>query len=108
MTLLELYNLLLKVGIPVAHYETELTERPYIVYQELFTSYDWASGCTVTEKIKCEVVHVSKTEFDPTFEILKKILLEAKIGFSIETVFELDKKDILNNFDLTISRDREA
>jgi hypothetical protein len=108
MTLLDLYKLLIEAGIPVAHYETELEEYPYIIYQELTTSYTWASGRTLRENVKVEVVHFTKTEFDPSLEILKAVLLKNKLGFTIATAFDPDAKNIINQFEITITRDREV
>ena len=108
MTLLDLYNILLEVGIPVSHYEIELENYPYILYQELATSYKWASGQTLQENIKVEVVHFTKKEFDPSLERLKQVLLKNKIGFNIAHGYDPEIKDIINQFDLTISRDMEV
>lgn len=105
MTLLDLYNTLLKVDIPVSHYEGELDEYPYIVYQEFNTSYDTASGKAYKEKTRVEITHFSKAEFDPSLELLKKKLLENNINFSVATTFDKEAKTIINQFEVVISQD---
>ena len=109
MTLLDLYNILLKVGIPVSHYETELENYPYISYQELTTTYKYSSGRAVREDIRVDVTHLTKTEFDPTLERLKEVLHESNIGFTITHEYDPDPKfrDILNRFELTIYKELE-
>ena len=108
MTLLDLYKILLEVDIPVGHYEIQQKDHPYIVYQELATTYKWASGQTVQENISVAVAHFTKNEFCPTLEKLKQLLLKNKIGFTIAHDYDPDDEDILNQFSLTISRDMEV
>ena len=108
MTLLDLYNILLEVGIPVSHYEIDSENYPYILYQELTTSYKWASGQVSQENIKVEIVHFTKKEFDPSLERLKQVLHKHKIGFTIAHGYDPEQKDIINQFDLIISRDMEV
>ena len=108
MTLLDLYNILLEVGIPVGHYEIQQEKHPYIIYQELATSYKWASGQVLQENVKVEIVHFTEHEFCPTLEKLKLALLKNKIGFNIAHGYDPEEKDIINQFDLTITRDLEV
>ena len=103
MTLLELYNVLLQVGIPVAHNETELTEYPYIVYQEFNTDYSTASGKAYMEKIKVNICHYTKAEFDPSLELLKEILMNNNMSFNIATSYDRDSKITINQLDVTIA-----
>lgn len=92
----------------MAHYETDLEDYPYMIYHEEKTSYKWASGLTVREDVQVEVAHFTKTEFDPSLERLKRVLLKKKIGFTIETLFNPDNKVILNILAVTISREMEV
>ena len=110
MTLLDLYNILVEVGIPVSHYDVELENYPYIAYQELSTTYKYASGRAIREDIRVDVAHLTKQEFDPTLERLKAVLHKHKIGFTIFHVYDPDPKfkDIINRFELTIYRDLES
>jgi len=108
MTLLDFYNLLLTADMPVAHYETDLEAYPYMIYQEFGTAYKWASGLTVREDTKVEIAHFTKTEFDPSLERLKCVLLKSKIGFTIETLFNPENKVILNILTVIISREMEV
>jgi len=108
MKLRDFYQLLLKAGIPVAHYETDLEERPYIIYQELSTSYLWVSGATLREDTRVEVVHLSETEFDPSLELLKDVLLKHKLGFTVATAYDPDGKIIVNQLEVTISNEMEV
>lgn len=105
MTLLDLYNILLQVGIPVAHNEAELDEYPYIVYQEFNSSYDTASGRAYREKTRVDVTHFSKAEFDPSFDRLKKTLLENNINFTVATTYDKDSKVTHNQIDVVITAD---
>ena len=107
MTLLDLYNILLKADIPVAHYETELEKYPYIVYQELTTSYQYSSGQPWREDIAVEVVHFTEKEFDSTLETLKEKLLENKINFTIAHGYDAAEKVIMNQFTFTITKELE-
>jgi len=103
MTLLEFYNILLEVGIHVGHYEVDIKRSPpYIVYSELNTNYDYASGRPRIEKIRIEVLHISKDEFDPSLANLKNLLHKHKISFDIATEFHYERKNIINSFELTI------
>ncbi len=104
MTLLELYNVLLQVNIPVSHYEGDLDEYPYIVYQEFNTSYDNASGKAYKEKTRVDITHFSKTEFDPSLDVLKKTLLNNNINFSVATTFDKDSKVIINQLEVIITQ----
>lgn len=104
MTLLEFYKILLEVDIPIGHYETELEKFPYIIYQELSTSYDYASGIAIAEKINLEVVHFTKKEFCPSLEKLKEVLHKHKIGFNIATAYDHEPKNIINQFEITIKK----
>jgi len=108
MTLLEFYNILLETEIPVGHYETELESFPYIIYQELSTTYNYGSGKPIAEKINLEVVHFTKKEFCPSLEKLKNVLHKHKIGFSIATAYDHEAKNIINQFEIAIKRDLEV
>ena len=103
----ELYQLLLEAEIPVGHYETDLEEYPYIIYQEVSTSYLWRSGIPTREDTKVEVIHFAKAEFDPSLERLKSVLLKNKIGLTVATAFYPENKTIVNMLDVTISREME-
>ncbi len=105
MTLSDFRDLLLQVGITVFHYSVELNECPYIVFQEFATTYDFASNKAYTEKTSVEVIHFTKTEFDPTFDLLKKILIENSIFFSVATTFDKDNKIIQNQLDVVLIHD---
>ena len=105
MTLQKFENCLKESGIPVAHYEILQTNPPYIVYQELSTTYKYASGQPVEESTSIEVVHFTKKAFDPSLERLKEVLIKNKIGFTIAHAFNPGEKTIVNQFDLTISKD---
>jgi len=108
MTLLDFYHILLEVGITVSHYEAELDEYPYIFYQELVTSEKYLSGQPVREDIKVDVVHFTKKAFDPSLEKLKQVLRNHKIGFTITHGYDPEIKDIINQFDVTITRNLEV
>jgi len=101
MTLLDLFKILQAVGIPVSHYEGELDEYPYIVYQEFSTAYDTASGKAYKERTRSEVVHYTKMEFDPTFELLKNVLLKNDLNFIVATTFDRESKVIINRLEVT-------
>ena len=104
MNLLDLRNILLQVGIPVGHYETKKEEFPRIVFQELSTSYDTASGKAYRENTRVDITHYTQTGLDPTLDKLKEILLKNNIGFNIVTAFDEDSKVIINQFDATITK----
>jgi flagellar hook protein FlgE len=103
MTLLDLYNVLLLVGIPVSHYEGELDEYPHIVYQEFNTTYDTASGRAYRKKTRVEITHYTKVEFDPTIDILKGVLLEHDLYFTVATTFNPENEVITNQGEVTIT-----
>ena len=105
MTLLDLYNILLSVGITVAHYEAELDTYPYIFYQELATTYKYVSGQPSREDIKVELVHFTQKEFCKDLERLKNVLHKHKLGFTLTHGYDPEIKVIVNQFELTISRD---
>jgi hypothetical protein len=104
MILHDFYNALLTVGIPVSHYEGELDEYPYIVYSEYSTSFKTASGKPYEEKTRVEIIHYTKTEFDPSLESLKKMLLDNNIIFSVATTFDPESKVIQSQIEAVISR----
>lgn len=102
MTLVNFFNLLETVGIPVAHYETELQEYPYIIYNEFASNFIKASNIAYNEKTKVEVIHFSQTEFDVTFETLKEILLNSGIFFSVVTTYDRENKVIQNQLEVEL------
>jgi len=108
MTLLEFSKILQESNIPVGHYAISPTSFPYIVYQELSTTYDYTSGRPRAEKINLEVVHFTKKEFCPSLEKLKSVLHKHKIGFNIATAYDHETKNIINQFELTIKRNLEG
>ena len=105
MTLLELRDVLLQVGIPLGHYETNEKAFPRMTYQELNTFYNNASGQAYRENTRVNIEHFTKTEFDPTLEKLKETLLANKITPTITTLWDETNKVIVNLFDITITRD---
>lgn len=104
MTLVKFFDLLKQSNIPVWHYEAELEEPPYIVYQELSTTYDNASGRPFEEYIRLEVVHFTKDGLCPSLKRLKDLLFENKIGFSIAHGYDKATKTIINQLEITIRR----
>jgi hypothetical protein len=104
MTLQELKSLLEEVGIPVAHYETLLTEFPYIIYRELNSSYNHASGRAWREVTNVSVDHFTKKEWDTTLDQLKLLLLQNKINFTTVTLFYEEDKVIHTQFDFAIAQ----
>ena len=108
MTLHDLRKVLNEAGIPVAHYKTQLTEYPYIIYRETGTSYNIASGKAWREIITVSVDHITKIEFDPSLEKLKLALLKNKIMFTTATVWYEADELIETQIDFTISREMEV
>ena len=108
MTLKELSSVLLEAGIPVAHYKTRLTERPYIIYREFSTSYNFASGNAWREVEAVGVDHYTEKEFDETLVKLKKALLKRKINFTTATIWDEENEIIQTSFDFSISRELEV
>jgi len=102
MTLSNFRKLLLETGIPVFHYEGELESGPYIVYQEYATTYVFASNKAYTEKTSVSVNHYTKIEFDQSFDLLKKILLNRGIFFSIVTTYDKIDKTIQNQLEVIL------
>ena len=108
MTLRDLHGILRGVGIPVAHYEAELDNYPYIVFNELGTTYSAASGQVWREVTRIGIDHYTKTEWDASLDELKKILLENKLKFTTATIWYVDTKVIHTQIDLSIARDMEV
>ena len=107
MTLLELYKFLQEAGIPVWHYEAQQEDKPYIVYQEVATRDDYASGQPIRESTKVEIVHFTDREFDPSLEWLKEALRWHKIPFTVAHGFDTENKNIISQFEVTIYKDLE-
>jgi hypothetical protein len=105
MTLSDFYGLLTSVGIPVAHYEADLEQYPYIIYQEYATSYLLASNNVYTEKTNVEVIHFTLAEFDETFGSLKAVLLQNGLFFNVATTFDQETKVIQNQLELVLTHD---
>jgi len=108
MTLQEFREILKKVGIPVAHYKTQLTEYPYITFQEFGTTNFSASGRVWREAIKVGVDHYTNKEWDETVEKLKRVLLKKNINFTTAIIWYEDDEIIHTSFDLTITREIEV
>ena len=108
MILLDLYKALETVGIPVSHYEGELDEYPYIVYQEFSTAYDTASGKVYRERTRVEITHYTKAEFDPTLDNLKGVLLKNDLNFTVATTFDRESKVISNRIEVAITQEMEV
>ena len=108
MTLPELREVLREVGIPVAHYKAQLTEYPYIVFRELGTRYNHASGNAWRELTSVSIDHFTKQAFDPTLDKLKKSLLAKRINFTTATIWYEDDETLHTQFDATIVRDMEV
>ncbi|MCL2215771.1 MAG: hypothetical protein FWB91_01995 [Defluviitaleaceae bacterium] len=105
MTLKDLYNILMEVGITVSHYEANLDTFPYIVFQELGTSYSLASGRIWREVTRVRVEYFTKDEWDKTLDALKIALLRKKINFTTATIWYEDTKVICTSFDFSIARE---
>ena len=108
MTLQELRDVLREAGIPVAHYKAQITEYPYIVFRELGTRYNHASGNAWRELTSVSIDHFTQRLFDPTLDKLKISLLAKKINFTTVTIWYEDDELIHTQFDATIVRDMEV
>jgi hypothetical protein len=108
MSLLELYRILLKVGITVSHYEAELDDYPYVYYKEVATSFKYASGQPVREDVLVEIIHFTQKAFDPSFELLKNQLHKNKLGFAVAHLYDPETKAIANQLEVTITKDLEV
>ncbi|MCL1999130.1 MAG: hypothetical protein FWG65_10230 [Turicibacter sp.] len=102
MKILELYEILQGVGVPVFHYMAVESKPTFIVYSEYASRFERASGEIWREIVKVAVTHVSETEFDPTLDDLKRVLLENKIGFEVQTKFDTENKLIVSYFEFEI------
>jgi len=98
----------MEVGIPVSHYEANLDNFPYIVFQELGTSYSLASGKIWREVIRVGLEHFTKEEWDESLDALKSALLKRKIIFTTVTIWYEDKKVICTPFEFSIVREWEV
>ena len=105
MTLRELREILMEAGVPVAHYKTQLTERPYIVWHELATRYDFAGGGAWRETTDVSVDHFTDDEWDETVDRLKSALLRHKIMFRTTVIWYEDDEIIHTQFDFSVSRE---
>jgi len=108
MTLQGFSEILEEVGIPVAHYKAHLTEYPYMVFREIGTTYNHASGNAWRELTHVGVDHFTNIEWDETVEKLKLVLLKKKINFTTAIIWYEDDEVIHTSFDLTIARDLEV
>jgi hypothetical protein len=108
MTLLEFREILKKAGIPVAHYKAQLTEYPYIVFRELGTRYNHASGNAWRELTDISIDHFTQQAFDPTLDKLKIVLLAKKINFTTVTIWYEDDETIHTQISAIIMRDMEV
>ena len=108
MTLQELREILREAGIPVAHYKTQLTERPYIIWRELATRYDFAGGRAWREITDVSVDHFTNEEWDATVDKLKIALLKHKINFTTAIIWYEDDEIIHTQFDFAIAREMEV
>lgn len=104
----EFRDILKEAGIPVAHYKTQLTEYPYIIFREYGDTYQHASGNAWRELTGVVVDHYTKTEWDDTVDKLKKALLKRKINFTTVVIWYEDDEVIQTQFDLTIAREMEV
>ena len=105
MTLQELRVILLEAGIPVAHYKTQLTEYPYIIWRELSALYNFAGGKAWREITNVSVDHFTDEEWDASLDKLKIALLKNNIKFTTATIWYEDDEIIQTSFDLSISRE---
>ena len=108
MTLQTLRDILGEAGIPVAHYKIKLTEYPYIVWRELATSNNHASGNAWREVISVSIDHFTKKAFDPSVDKLKLALLRHKISFTTAVIWYEDDELIQTQFTLSIARKWEV
>ncbi len=90
MTLLELRDLLLTVGVPVFHYHASQQTESYIVWNE-FGRKGLSADSQIQEKaIKVQVDYFTKTEFDSTVEEIDSLLDSDDISFEYQVDYEED------------------
>ena len=105
MTLKQLHEIIKQVNIPVGHYENFLDSFPYISYMETAGSYSYASGNIRRESIDVVINHLTKEEWDPSLDALKRILVDNKIAFTSNTVWYEDMRVIHTIIQLSIVND---
>ena len=105
MTLSDLRMILMQAGIPAEHYKARLIQFPYIIYKETAFSYDYAGGREWRKVTRVSVDHFTKTEFDPTLELLERVLLKNKIGFTGVVVWYEADEIVHTNIELSIAED---
>ena len=103
MTLKQLHEIIKSVNIPVGHYEAYMNKFPYISYMETASSYNYMSGTAWRETIDVVINHLTKTEFDPSLDELKRKLLDNKLNFTTSTVWYEDIKVIHTIIQLQIT-----
>jgi len=96
------------VGIPVGHYRVKAEQFPHIVFQELSTAYDFASGRAWREITEVLVEHFTQEPFCETLEKLKLALLRNKINFTTTTVWHQEGEIIQTSFNFAITRKMES
>ncbi|HBV86885.1 MAG TPA: hypothetical protein DEF42_09610 [Desulfosporosinus sp.] len=103
MTLLELRDLLLTVGVPVYHYHASKQTESYIVWSE-FGTKKLNSDSQMKEKvIKVQVDLFTKTEFDPNVEEIDSVLDSDDISFDYQVDYEEDAGYIHHIWDCEVA-----
>ena len=96
MTLLELADILVTVGVPVNHYNAIKKPDKYIVWAEDNQADSLYSDDAMQEQVlQGTIDYFTKTEFDTNFDKIQQALIDNEISFRLNSVqYEDDTKFI--------------
>jgi hypothetical protein len=87
MTLLDLRDLLLTVGVPVYHFEAGKEEGNYIVWgEEGQASASSADNRMRTQGIRGTIEYFTTVEFDPVFDLIQEKLNSTDMAWGLDDI----------------------
>jgi hypothetical protein len=82
MTLDEVKQALLTIGVPVYHYQALQQNCPYLVWQEEGQGSSlFGDGCMQNQSLTGSLVYYTKKEYDPGLDAVQAALNENEIAF---------------------------
>ncbi|AKL96625.1 hypothetical protein CACET_c31810 [Clostridium aceticum] len=87
MTLVELRDLLLTIGVPAYHFEAHKEKGNYIVWAEDGQGDSgYADNRMTTQVIQGTIDYYTKTEFDPVFKQIQEKLNSVDIAWRLNSI----------------------
>ena len=97
MTLRDIGQALLSVGVPVSHYFTQKQNAPYIVWAEDGQgSMQHANNHVIQQTIQGTIDYFTRVEYDENFYKIQNVLNSLDIGWQLNSVQYEDETHLIH------------